>query len=94
MKAVPSRVKSGAYAESGEKKAKAQPGDIVEICSLRFNTDTVIVESISNKDIFEEVPAGTRAILVKKGDIGGAVVMVSTGLVGWVFEDEWRLANI
>ena len=70
----------------------AQPGDIVELFPLRYTSETITVESLRSKDIFEEVPAGSLAILVKKRK-DTAIVMTSSGLLGWVYDDEWQRAK-
>lgn len=73
-------------------KKQACPGDIVEICSLKYEVRSVTVESIANSDAYEEVPIGTLAIFLGKIK-DGANVMLNSGLVGWVFDDEWKMAN-
>lgn len=70
----------------------ASPGDIIELFPLRYTLDSVVVESLASKDIFEEVPAGSLAILVKKMK-DTAIVMTSSGLLGWVYDDEWQRAK-
>ena len=70
-----------------------KPGDIVEICSLKYQADTVTVESLTNSDVYEDVPVGTLAIFLKKTE-NGANVMMNSGLIGWVFDDEWQRAKI
>lgn len=68
-------------------------GDIVELFPLRHASDSVIVESLRSKDVFEEVPAGSLAILVKKRK-DDAIVMTSSGFLGWVYDDEWQRAKV
>ena len=75
-----------------DKRMGAQPGDIVELFPLRHASETITVESLRSKDIFEEVPAGSLAILVKKRK-DDAVVMTSSGFLGWVYDDEWQRAK-
>ena len=72
---------------------RAKSGDIVELCSLKYGESRIIVESIRNEEIYEEVPVGSLAIFLGKTE-SGANVMLSSGLVGWVFDDEWQRAKI
>lgn len=76
-----------------EKPLGAQPGDIVELFPLRYTSETITVESLRDKDIFEEIPAGSLAILVKKRK-DDAIVMTSSGFLGWVYDDEWQRAKV
>ena len=71
----------------------AQSGDIVELFPLRYTSETIIVESLRSKDIFEEVSAGSLAILIKKRK-DDAIVMTSSGFLGWVYDDEWQRAKV
>ena len=74
-------------------KRGTKPGDIIEIYPLKYQTDTVTVESLAHSAVYEDVPAGTLAIFLKKTE-NGANVMLSSGLVGWIFDDEWQRAKI
>lgn len=71
----------------------SMPGDIIELFPLRCTSDSVTVESLASRDTFEEVPAGSLAILIKKRK-DDAIVMTSSGLLGWVYDDEWQRAKV
>jgi len=71
----------------------AQPGDIVELFPLRYTSEIIIVESLRDKDMFEEVNAGSLAILIEKKK-EDAIVMTSSGFLGWVYNDEWQRAKV
>jgi hypothetical protein len=68
---------------------RTKSGDIIEICSLKYHADTVTVESLSNQDVYEDIQIGTLAIFLKKTE-NGANVMLNSGFIGWVFDDEWQ----
>lgn len=76
-----------------EKGLGAQPGDIIELFPFRYALETITVESLRDKEIFEEVPAGSLAILVKKRK-DDAIVMTASGFLGWVYDDEWQRAKV
>jgi len=76
-----------------EKRMGAQPGDIVELFPLRYTSEIIIVESLRDKDMFEEVNAGSLAILIEKKK-EDAIVMTSSGFLGWVYNDEWQRAKV
>jgi len=76
-----------------KKKMRAQPGDIVELFPIRYGSENITVESLSDEDVFEEVRAGSLAILVKKRK-EDTIVMTSSGFLGWVYDDEWQRAKV
>lgn len=68
----------------------AKQGDIIELVPQRYVSEEVWVESITDNLLAEKYASGSFAIFIKKRKEGGVVVMTESGLLGWVYDDEWR----
>lgn len=70
-------------------KRGTKKGDIIALTPQRFVSEYVWVESISDSKIAEKMCSGSFAIFVGKRK-NGIVVMTETGLLGWIYNDEWQ----
>lgn len=71
-------------------KRGVKQGDIIELVPQRYVSEEVWVESITDNQHAEKFTAGSLAILIKKRK-GSIVIMTKTGMLGWVYDDEWRI---
>lgn len=69
-------------------KNASKKGDLIVLVSPSYITNTILVESPGDREVFEELTVGSLAILIeKRKDI--TTVMTSSGFLGWVYNDEW-----
>ena len=74
-------------------KNTSKKGDLIVLISPSYTMNTILVESPSDREVFEELTVGSLAILIEKRK-DSATVMTSSGFLGWVYNDEWIPENI